>query len=123
MDLMALPDNLRPESMLPLAENDFPISQANPVTGYRTSLYRHGADADFLGWIQLTNGEDDAGYIYIRRPVASPNLGSSGYVVMDVPPELLDALLSILQSDEPLQIRFDKASAASEASAFLEHRG
>jgi hypothetical protein len=85
MDPMALPENLRPDRMLQISVNDFPITQTNPVTGYRTSLYRHGADADFLGWIQLMNGDDDAGYVYIRRPVGPPLLGSSRYVVMDIP--------------------------------------
>jgi hypothetical protein len=122
MDAKLLPAELRPERMVKLAASDYPVTQTNPITGYRTSLYRSGTAADFLGWIQLVNGAQDAGYIYIRRPVGAPYLGSSRYVVMDFPPELLEPLLRILQSNEPLQIRFYQGAANADASAFLEHR-
>jgi hypothetical protein len=102
--------------------DEYPITQVNPVTGYRTVLYRDGTDADFLGWLRLLNGGDDAGYVYIRRPLGVPDIGSSGYVVMDFPPEFLGTLLSILQSGEPLQVRFEQSTAHADASAFLEPR-
>src|SRR5437763_17170098 len=105
MDPQLLPKDLQPAQRLQPSANDFPITQTNPITGYQTSLNRTGASADFLGWITLINGNQAAGYIYIRRPVSSPYLGSSQYVVMDITPELLDSLLRILQSGEPLQIR------------------
>jgi hypothetical protein len=122
MDPKLLPEDLNPERRLKAAANAFPIEQTNPVTGYLTSLYRSGSSADFLGWIMLVNGNQAAGYIYIRRPVSSPYLGSTRYVVMDVTPELLEPLLRILQGGEPLQIRFYQGAANVDASAFLEHR-
>jgi hypothetical protein len=122
MDPKLLPEALRPENMKQRLAHEYPITQVNPVTGYRTALYRDGTDADFLGWLQLLNGNEDAGYIYIRRPLRIPDLGSSGYVVMDFPPEFSGTLMSILQSGEPLQIRFEQATANADASAFLEHR-
>lgn len=63
-----LPEDLQPDHRLQASENDYPIMQTNPITGYRTSLYRSGSTSDFLGWIQLVNGNQAAGYIYIRRP-------------------------------------------------------
>jgi hypothetical protein len=122
MNSKLLPIDLQPDRRLHASENAFPIMQTNPITGYQTSLYRSGATADFLGWILLVNGNTAAGYIYIRTPVSSPYLGSTGYVVMDITPELLDPLLRILQSGEPLQIRFYQGAANVDASAFLEHR-
>lgn len=122
MDPKLLPPNLHPERKMDLAQANFPIEQTNPVTGYRTSLYRSGTSADFLGWIRLLNGAQDAGYIYIQRPVQPPHLGSSRYVVMDFPPELLEPLLRILQSSESLQIRFYQGAANADPAAFLEHR-
>ena len=123
MDPKLLPKDLHPDHQLRALEADFPLTQTNPVTGYRISLNRFGTDADFLGYIQLVNGDQAAGYIYIRRPLASPYLGRSRYVVMDFTPDLLDPLLRILQSGEPLQISFYQASANADASAFLGHRG
>ena len=117
-----IPEDLRPDHRLQASENDYPIRQTNPITGYLTFLYRHGASSDFLGWIMLVNGSQAVGYIYIRRPVSSPYLGSSRYVVMDITPDLLDSLLRILQSGEPLQISFYQGAANADASAFLEHR-
>src|SRR5262249_26558558 len=110
------------EQRLQASADAYPIMQTNPITGYLTSLYRSGATADFLGWITLVNGNQAAGYIYIRRPVSSPYLGSTRYVVMDITPDLLDSLLRILKSGEPLQIRFYQGAANVDASAFLEHR-
>ncbi len=122
MNSKLLPKNLQPNQQLQVSANDYPLEQTNPVTGYRTSLYREGANADFLGWIELVNGNQQAGYIYIRRPVHSPYLGSTRYVVMDITPDLLDSLLRILQSGESLQIRFYQGAANVDAAAFLEHR-
>ncbi len=126
MDPNLLPEDLRPESSIKLAPADYPVTQTNPITGYRTSLYRSGTTSDFLGWIELANVAQTAGYIYIRRPVHPPYLVSSlvgsRYVVMDFPPELLDSLLRILQSNEPLQIRFSQGAPDQDAVAFLMHR-
>ncbi|NKY25868.1 hypothetical protein [Nocardia gamkensis] len=122
MDPALLPDELRSDRRLHVSAADYPLRQVNPVTGYRTSLYRSGRDADFVGWIHLVNGDMTAGYIYIQRPVFGPALGYSRYVIMDVLPELLGPLLKILQSDEPLQIRFYQGAADAEAASFLEHK-
>jgi hypothetical protein len=121
MDPKLLPADLRPEKKKTFAANEFPVTQTNPITGYRTSLYRSGKNPDFLGWIELMNGNKPAGYIYIQRPLESPYLGSSRYIVMDFAPELLESLLRTLQSSEKLQIRFYQGAANVEASAFLEH--
>jgi hypothetical protein len=106
--------------MLQRSATDYPIRQTNPVTSYRTSLVRSGTDADYLGWLQLLNGDEVSGYIYIRRPLGVPDLGSTGYVVMDFPPEFLSPLLSILQSGEPLQIQFVQSTANVDGFAFLQ---
>lgn len=68
------------------------------------------------------NGEKAAGYIYIRRHLDSPRLGSSGYIIMDFVPELLEPLLRTLQSVEKVQVRFFQGAADVETSAFLEYR-
>jgi hypothetical protein len=122
MDAGLLPDALRPENMRQRSPVDYPISQVNPITGYRTVLCRDGTDTDFFGWLQLLNGDEAGGYIYIRRQLAAPELGSTGYVVMDVLPELLEPLLNILHSGAPLQVRFAQSTADSSAVAFLENR-
>jgi hypothetical protein len=122
MDVNLLPPDLHSDHKLILAPAAFPVAQTNPITGYRTSLYRSGSSSDFLGWIQLLNVDQAAGYIYIRRPGSPPYLGSSRYIVMDLPPELLESILRILLSKEPLQIRFYQGAAAADAAAFIEHR-
>jgi hypothetical protein len=122
MDSKFLPKDLQPDHQLEVSADDYPLSQTNPVTGYRTSLYRQGTNANFLGWIELVNGDQTTGYIYIMQPVRAPYLGSTRYVVMDITPDLLGSLLRILQSSEPLQIRFEQPAANSDAAAFLEHR-
>lgn len=122
MNPKLLPKDLQPDNLLKPAAGDFPLSQTNPFTEYRTSLYRAGSDADFLGWIELYNGNQVVGYVYVRRPLRSPYLGSTRYVVMDVTPDFLEPLLRILQSGEPLQIRFEQDDASTDGSAFLEHR-
>ncbi|MEV0670343.1 hypothetical protein [Mycobacterium sp. NPDC050441] len=50
-----LPEDLRDDRRLSDEDAEYPIRQVNPVTGYRTVLYRSGTDADFLGWIELLN--------------------------------------------------------------------
>lgn len=117
-----LPEDLRDDRRLRAEVADYPIRQVNPVTGYRTVLYRSGTDVDFLGWIELVNEDRTAGYIYIRRPVQSCYLGLDRYVVMDVVPELLESLMRILQSGEPLQLKFFHGAAELEPAAFLMHR-
>jgi hypothetical protein len=122
VDPTLLPADLRPKAKIKLAPAAYPVTQTNPITGYQTALYRSGTTSDFLGWLVLMNGAQAAGYIYVRRPVQPPYLGSTRYVVTDFPPELLDPLLRILQSNEPLQIRFFQAAPNTDAAAFLEHR-
>jgi hypothetical protein len=118
-----LPKELHPDQALQFSDEDYPVEQTNPVTGYRTFLFRVGVNADAFGWIQLLNDHEPSGYIYIKRPLTPPFLGSfSPYVVMDFPPEFLDSLLTILKSGEPLQISFFQGSANQPASAVLGHR-
>ncbi|MQY27527.1 hypothetical protein [Nocardia aurantia] len=122
MDQQLLPDELRADHHMRFTATDYPVSQVNPVTGYRTALYRSGSDTDFIGWIELVNDHSTAGYIFFQRPVTGPGLSESRYVILDVLPELLDPLLRILHSDEPLQVRFFQGSDDADAVAFLEHR-
>jgi hypothetical protein len=122
MDEKVLPKELRAESVLKLAPTDYPVTQTNPVTGYRTSLYRYGATSDYVGWLLLMNNDQAAGYIHLRRNLQRPYLGSTRYIVMDFPPEFLTSLLHILQSKEPLQITFAQQAANQPAAAFLAHR-
>jgi hypothetical protein len=122
VDSKLLPKELQPDQALQFSAEDYPIEQTNPVTGYRTFLFRVGVNADTFGWIQLLNDHEPAGYIYIKRPLTPPFLGSlSPYVVMDFPPDLMETLLTLLTSGEPLQISFQQ-SANEPASAVLGHR-
>jgi hypothetical protein len=122
MDPVALPEYLHPDRRRQAAADDFPITQINPVTGYTTSLVRQGDFADFLGWLTLLNGNKVAGIIVFTPNAQVPELGDTGYVGMYFPPEALDPVLRILQSGEPLQVRFLQSDASSQPFAYLEHR-
>jgi len=64
-----------------------------------------------------------------RGVVATPAKGprewrtTHCYVIMDVLPEHLDGVLRVLQSGEPLQVRYIQPMATTSPVAFLEHRG
>ena len=122
MDSEALPDDLRAENELQVVAADFPLAQTNPVSGFQSMYYRVGTDANYFGWIKLMNADEAAGYIMIRRPLQQPLLAFNRAVVTDVLPEFLGPLLTLLQSGEPLQIRYHQESEDSQRYAFLEHR-
>jgi hypothetical protein len=122
VDSELVPDDLRAENALQVAAADFPLAQTNPVTGCQSMYYRVGTDANYLGWIKLMNADESAGYIMIRRPLQPPLLAVNRAIVTDVLPEFLGPLLTILHSDEPLQIRYYQESADSQKYSFLEHR-
>jgi hypothetical protein len=100
----------------------YPIERVNLVSEYRTFLQRIGATGDSVGCIQLlSRGSVVAGYIHLRRSLRPPELTDADEVVMDLPPDLLQALLTIL-GYEPLRIRYYQAAASADPDAFLEHR-
>jgi hypothetical protein len=100
----------------------YPIEKVNSVSYYRTFLQRIGATGDSVGCIQLlSTGSVVAGYVHLRRSLRPPELTDKDEVVMDLPADLLQALLTILRSYEPLQIRYFQAAATADPVAFLEH--
>lgn len=42
MDPKLLPEDLHPDRMKTFAASEYPVTQINPITGYRTSLNRSG---------------------------------------------------------------------------------
>jgi hypothetical protein len=91
----------------------WPLSQSlateqltNPVTGYNITL-DPSSDGKFLGWIELLNGKNDAGYVYFENPQSPPHLSSAKtYIVMSLQPPMFDALLSILRNEKQIRISF-----------------
>jgi len=81
----------------------------------------NGASNQVFGWIELLQGNEIAGYLYVTdKPPGEPRLsGDKKYIVMDFPIAMLDTLLAVLRNEKPLQIRYDKRGTAA-ASAFLE---
>jgi hypothetical protein len=98
---------------------------SNPVTGYQVSIFRQeGGSADFQGWIRLLNGTKDAGYIYIQNGLPlTPHLGSTKYVVIDIPVAMLDVTLGMLNSGKPVFITYHDNGNGANASAFLHVGG
>ncbi|TYO61382.1 hypothetical protein FXV83_38365 [Bradyrhizobium hipponense] len=84
----------------------------------------NGSDNKLWGWIELLNGSQIVGYIYVTETAPrEPHLNSDKtYVVMDAPISLLDTLLNILRNEKPLRIRYSKFGN-SQATAFLESTG
>lgn len=99
-------------------------SVSNPVTGYQVSIFRsEGGSNDFQGWIRLLNGTADAGYIYIQNGLpGTPFLGSSRYVVIDIPVAMLGDTLRMLDSGKPIFITYRDNDGQS-PSAFLHVGG
>lgn len=100
-------------------------SVSNKVTGYQVSLYRpSGGDADFQGWIQLTNETGTAGYIYVQNGMPmTPRLGgeaSKRYVVIDVPIAMLGDTILLLNSGKDIKISYDDQNGAATPTAFLD---
>ncbi|WP_035678344.1 hypothetical protein [Bradyrhizobium liaoningense] len=76
---------------------------------------------EILGWIELLQGSDIAGYLYVTGgPPREPRLSAEKkYIVMEFPIGMLGTLLNILRNEKPLQIRFEKRGNAA-AVAFVE---
>ncbi len=81
-------------------------------------------EANFLGWIRLSEGGKDAGYVYVISPPVKPRVSSrSGYIVTSIAPAMLQPLLDVLRHEPNLQIRFyDPEVAGSIPSVFIEPR-
>jgi hypothetical protein len=99
--------------------------QVNPITHHRITLMTPlPGRPELFGWIQLKNGEKDAGYIYIKDKPEKPLLGSSRYIVTSIPLAQFPAMIEILRTEKPLQIRYhDSAGDGSNASVFIEDAG
>ena len=97
---------------------------SNPVTGYQVSLFRDGGSHDFQGWIRLFNGTADAGYVYIHNGTQMmPRLGSTKYVVLDIPVDMLGATLDMLNSGKPVFITYNDFGDPNDSSGFLHVGG
>ncbi len=96
----------------------------HPVSDFQVSLYRSGGSADFQGWITLLNGNTEVGFIYIDngKPVR-PFLGSTKYVVIDIPVAMLDVTVAMLSSGKPVFISYWDGGNPVNASAFLHIGG
>jgi hypothetical protein len=93
----------------------------NPVTGYNITL-DPSQDGNFLGWIELLNGQKDAGYVYFETPVSPPHLSSAKtYIVMSFQPSFFDSLLTILHTEKQIKISFfDCQCAGGIPSAMID---
>ena len=97
---------------------------SHPVSDYRVVLYRNGGSADFQGWIRLLNGDKEAGFIYIDNgPPGRPFLGSTKYIVIDIPVAMLDVTVAMLNSGKPVFITYTDGGDPKNASAFLHVGG
>jgi hypothetical protein len=77
----------------PLSQSFATEQLTNPVTGYNITL-DPSQDGKFLGWIELLNGQKDAGYVYFENPPSPPHLNSEKtYIVMSFQPSFFDSLL------------------------------
>ena len=98
----------------------------NPVTDYRLSLLG-SFGTGIRGWIELLNGDQAAGYIYLsyQDPLPPDSLSFNGtYIVMHQPASLLSTLLDILRRERSLSIRFyDPESPGIVPATFLETPG
>lgn len=81
----------------------------------------NGSNNEVFGWIELLQGNDIAGYLYVTgKPPREPYLSADKkYIVMDFPIGMLDGVLGILRNEKPLQIRYEKHGNTA-ASAFIE---
>jgi hypothetical protein len=95
------------------------IEHKYPVTNYSVTLMKKG-----FGWIQLKDGEKDAGYIYFTDENGqSDRFGAVNsdhpYIVTHQPIHLWSTFLDILRNEKPLYIRGYQNDANSEVSAFF----
>ena len=101
------------------------IQKANPITSHSLFLMPPTAhQAEPFGWIQLLNGVNQAGYIYLitTQQPKDPHLSFDGsYIVTNMPMASLPVLLDILRNEQSLQIRFfDPEAAGISPSVFIE---
>lgn len=99
------------------------IIKDNPITGHRLVLLPPTTQQPRLfGWIELMNGPESAGFIYLDDEARDPHLNLAGtYIVTAMPVASLDTLLSILASGRALRIRYhDPESFGSSPSVFIE---
>lgn len=98
-------------------------SVSHSVSGYQVSLHRsENGSGDFQGWITLLNGDVEVGFIYIQDgEPQTPHLGSTKYVVVDIPVRMLDATLTMLDSGKPIVISYSDDHGSP--SAFLQIGG
>ena len=94
--------------------------KTNPFDRHNLSL-TNGANNEIYGWIELLQGNELAGYLWVtNRPPREPFLSAEKkYIVMDFPIGMLDTLLNILRNEKPLQIRYAKIGNAA-GTAFIE---
>jgi hypothetical protein len=78
-----------------------------PVTSYAITMLSRG-----FGWIQLKDGDKDAGYVYFTDSTGAGNedrFGAEGsdhpYIVMHQPISLWNTFVDILRNEKPLYIR------------------
>lgn len=97
---------------------------SHAVSGYEVSLYRpENGSADFQGWITLLNGSEEVGFVYIRDgEPGTPHLGSTKYVVIDIPIRMLDATLAMLDSGKWVAINYSDDHGRPFAFLNLERR-
>lgn len=83
-------------------------SVSHAVSGYEVSLHRSkNGSGDFQGWITLLNGDAEVGFLYVQDgEPGTPHLGSTKYVVIDIPIRMLDAMLAMLDSGKPIAITY-----------------
>jgi len=107
-----------------IGTNAFAEEVSHPVSDYQVSLFRDGGSPDFQGWITLLNGSEEVGFVYIRNgQPARPHLGSTKYVVTDIPVAMLDVTVAMLSSGKPVFITYWDGGNPNNASAFLHVGG
>jgi len=96
----------------------------HPITGYHITIMNPTPTGALFGWLELVNGNQQVGYVYLEDADLSPPHGGAGYIVMHMPWSQLGNLLTVLKSGEPLQIRlYDPQTPGVLPSAFIESVG
>jgi hypothetical protein len=90
----------------------------HPVTSYSVTMY----GGTGFGWIQLKNGDRDAGYIYFRENPPDDGAFSSGeppYIITSQPITNWPVVLDLLRNERPLFIRGYQATDGDPVSTFF----
>ena len=96
----------------------------HPITGYQITIMNPSPTGALFGWLELLNGSEQVGYVYLDDTDVSPPRGGAGYIVTHMPWSQLGNLLTILKSGGPLQIRlYDPQTPGVLPSAFIESVG